>query len=243
MVLAAGRGSRLVPLTDEIPKCLVEADGKTMLERTLCVLLSAGVTEAVVNTCYKAEMVEEFLNNFSLPGLTITISREDELLETGGSILHARKQLEGCDAFVVHNADVFSEFPLQRLIEAHLSSDSIASLCVSDRKTKRYLLFDEDFSLLGWRNLDPKREVLVRAQSGESRQFAFNGISIHSPDFFRYLERDEKKFSIVTAWLEAVEAGEKISGIQMDGHYWIDIGTVEKLEQLQKHLRDQSGQR
>ena len=154
MIFAAGLGTRLRPLTDRMPKALVRIGDRPLLRIVLDRLVSFGYDHIVVNVHHFASMIEEYLASVSVPGVTVSISDETDLLrDTGGGILHAERFL-GDGRFLVHNVDIISDLDLGWL-DANVRHDAIATLAVSDRKTSRYLLFDDDMRLVGWTNVSP----------------------------------------------------------------------------------------
>lgn len=158
MIFAAGLGTRLKPLTDSMPKALVEVGGKTLLQRQIEKLKEAGFNEIVVNVHHFAQMIRDYLADNGNFGVDIYISDEsDELRDTGGGIKHASALLNDGEPFLVHNVDILSDEDLNDLYDHHLSqaiSDDtpLATILVSSRKTTRYFLFDRDCNLVGWMN-------------------------------------------------------------------------------------------
>src|SRR5262249_9635199 len=154
MVFAAGLGTRLRPLTNDRPKALVEIAGHTLLEITLRRLATFGIREVIVNVHHFADMVVDYLKKNNNFGMRVEISREEVLLDTGGGLKKAAWFfLEGGspEAFLIHNADVVSAVDLARIARQHRNSGSLATLAVQDRRTSRYLLFDEHSQLCGRR--------------------------------------------------------------------------------------------
>ena len=153
MVFAAGLGTRLRPITDSLPKALVPVCGEPLLYHTLHKLKSAGYTDIVVNIHHFPQMIREYLQTHDF-GLDVSISDEsDRLLETGGGILHARNLLLPLDEpFLVHNVDIVSNLDIA-WFRAQMRPDALATLLVSERKTQRYLLFNEEMRLVGWTNI------------------------------------------------------------------------------------------
>src|ERR1700685_1486169 len=144
MILAAGLGTRLRPLTDDRPKALVEVAGHTLLEITLRRLQQFEIREVIVNVHHFADMVVEYLKKNDNFGMQIEISREDVLLDTGGGLKKAAWFFEGSDEpFILHNVDVISTIDLHRMMQFHAEHQALATLAVKDRETSRYLLFDE----------------------------------------------------------------------------------------------------
>jgi len=157
MVLAAGLGTRLRPLTNDRPKALVTVGGRTMLEITLAQLRHFGVTEVIVNTHHFGEMIREYLQANRNFGMRIEVSSEEDLLDTGGGLKKAAwffLEGEGAVAqspFILHNVDVISTIDLARMMQFHTEQHALATLAVQDRETKRYLLFDQNSMLCGRR--------------------------------------------------------------------------------------------
>jgi len=155
MILAAGLGTRLRPLTDHRPKALVEVAGGTLLQITLSRLRAFGVREVIINAHHFADMVVDYLKSHHDFGMRIEISREETLLDTGGGLKKAAGFfLEGsggsAEPFVVHNVDVVSAIDLRRMAQWHTENQALATLAVQHRETSRYLLFDQQFQLCGW---------------------------------------------------------------------------------------------
>ena len=143
LILAAGLGTRLMPLTADIPKALVKVGGMTLLERAVRKLDSEGFSEIIVNVHHHGPKVIEFLAQLEVPGVNIAISDETgQLLDTGGGILKARWFLDGKEPFLVYNVDIITTLSLRKLFDDHLHNQCLATLAVSDRETSRYLLFD-----------------------------------------------------------------------------------------------------
>ena len=164
MILAAGLGTRLKPLTDNRPKALVDLAGRTLLEITLSRLRSFGVTEVIVNVHHFADMVLNYLKSNKNFGMRIEISHEDVLLDTGGGLKRAAwffledsapgksgdsHQMD--DPFLLHNVDVISTIDLRRMLQFHKENHALATLAVQARETSRPLLFDDHLQLRGRR--------------------------------------------------------------------------------------------
>lgn len=238
MVFAAGLGTRLREISQTTPKCLVDVGGVTMLERVLKRLAAGGVTRAVVNVHHRREQVENFVRSRRWD-LEVLLSPEETLLGTGGGLKNARTLLDATEPFFVHNADIFSELDLAALAGAHRPSD-LATLAIMDRPTSRALLFDERGALVGWANGAGQTESIPGAV-GTVKPRAFSGIQIVSPLIFDYLERDTGDFSIIRTYLHGARDGALVRGYSMDGVYWIDVGTPEKLTQLRARIGAANG--
>jgi NDP-sugar pyrophosphorylase family protein len=238
MILAAGLGTRLRPLTDDRPKALVEVAGRTMLEITLSRLRAFGVHEVIVNTHHFAELMIEYLkanNNF---GMHVEVSREDILLDTGGGLKKAAHFFLDSgslqEPFILHNVDVISTIDLDRMVRFHSEHDALATLAVQDRTTSRYLLFDEHGQLCGRRAGRDGKPELVRS-ARELQALAFSGIHIISPRLLANME-EEDVFSIITNYLRLAAQGEKIVAFRADEYYWRDLGRPENIVQAAEDL-------
>jgi len=240
MVLAAGLGTRLRPLTDSRPKALVEVSGRTLLEITLLRLREFGVHEVIVNVHHFADMVVEFLKSKNNFGMRIEISREDVLLDTGGGLKKAAwffledpNRLN--EPFLLHNVDVISAIDLRRMIEFHKENQALATLAVKDRETSRYLLFDEKDQLCGRRSKPDMKTELVRP-SENPKALAFSGIHVISPRLLRMIT-DDGVFSIINTYLKLASLGEKLLAFHTDSYYWRDLGRPEHLAQAEMELK------
>ncbi len=216
MVLAAGLGTRLRPLTDARPKALVEIDGYSLLQIALLRLRHFGIDDVIVNVHHFADMVVDYLETNHKFGMRVEVSREDVLLDTGGGLKKAAWFFlndSSDEPFILHNVDVVSTIDLSRMVQFHVKSQALATLAVKDRETSRYLLFDEDLQLCGRQpTKNPTRLSL-----------AFSGIHVISPRLLDLLP-EENAFSIITAYLDLALRGERILGFRADEYYWRDLG-------------------
>ncbi len=230
MILAAGLGTRLRPLTNDRPKALVEVAGKTLLEITLRRLRQFGVGEVIVNVHHFADMVVEYLQNKGNFGMRVEISREDVLLDTGGGLKKAAWFFQGSDEpFILHNVDVISTIDLHRMMQFHQQSKALATLAVQDRQTSRYLLFDAQNRLCGRRaGSDGKLETVMAAP--EMQALAFSGVHVISPQLLA-LMTEEGMFSIIHTYLRLAGSGENICAFRADEYYWQDLGKPENVAQ------------
>jgi len=239
MILAAGLGTRLRPLTDDRPKALVEINGRTLLEITLSRLRSFGVREVIINVHHFAAMVVEYLKTNDNFGMRIEVSREQVLLDTGGGLKRAARFFvdnsgRSEEPFIVHNVDVLSTIDLRRMVQFHTENQALATLAVQDRKTSRYLLFDDQLQLCGRRSGDDQPEFVGGRQ--QAHVLAFSGIHVISPRFLTMMNEDGA-FSIITPYLRLAAQGEKILAFQADEYYWRDLGKPENLAQAEQDLK------
>jgi NDP-sugar pyrophosphorylase family protein len=241
MILAAGLGTRLRPLTDHRPKALVEVGGRTLLEITLSRLRGFGVREVIINVHHFADMLVDYLKVNDNFGMRIEVSREQVLLDTGGGLKKAAHFFLGNSSpsdepFIVHNVDVISTIDLGRMVQSHAESKALATLAVQHRETSRYLLFDEQLQLCGRRaGRDQAPEMVRNAQP--IKALAFSGIHVISPRLFEMLT-EEGVFSIITSYLRLAGQGEKILAFRADEYYWRDLGRLENVAQAERDLKD-----
>jgi len=241
MVLAAGLGTRLRPLTNDRPKALVEVCGRTLLEITLARLRDFGIRDVIINVHHYADMVIDRMKAAGNLGMHIEFSREDILLDTGGGLKKAAWFLGGNSGtqeeapFILHNVDVISAIDLQRMVEVHKEHQALATLAVQERKSSRYLLFDEQAQLCGRRLVKEEKTEIVR-QPRQMTELAFSGIHVISPRIFPLLT-EEGVFSIVPAYLRLAARGEKIMAFRADEYYWRDLGRPENIRQAELDIK------
>lgn len=242
MIFAAGLGTRLRPLTDNMPKALVPVAGKPMLERVILRLKDAGFEDITINIHHFGEQIIEFLRAHHDFGVNIHISDErDLLLDTGGGIRKARPFLDGDEPILVHNADILSDIDLAAFYRHHLGNEAEATLLVNERKTSRYLLLDNGSNLRGWINKstgEVKPEGFAYTE-GELREWAFGCVHVISPTLFRLMDKEQwaGKFSIIPFYLSVCRQV-SIKGYPLQSGYWFDIGKPETLAQAEDALRN-----
>jgi NDP-sugar pyrophosphorylase family protein len=239
MVMAAGLGTRLRPLTDDRPKALVEVAGRTLLEITLTRLRGSGIREVIINVHHFADMVVEYLNVHDNFGMRIEISREDALLDTGGGLKKAgyfflEDSSRPDEPFILHNVDVISTIDLRRMAQFHTDNQALATLAAQDRKTSRYLLFDQQLQLCGRRSGHDGELEIVRS-SPQLHALAFAGIHVISPRLIPKLV-EEGAFSIINSYLRLAGQGEKIFACRADEYYWRDLGRLDDLQQAARDI-------
>ena len=260
MIFAAGLGTRLKPLTDTLPKALVPVCGKPLIEHVARKLLAAGINEAVVNIHYFADKLEEWVggqqwivdNNDALCDGKMLVQISDErnlLLETGGAVLHARRYLEGCGRFLIHNVDILSNCDI-RWFESQVKEEALATLLVSERNTTRFLLFAPDtMRLVGWLNTDTGDYSVVSPEivPSECRALAFSGIHILSDKVPALMEEYVKEKGLVVdevsgtrfpimsfyMWLAARYP---VYGVVAQNLEFIDVGKLDALKPAEEFV-------
>lgn len=229
MIFAAGVGSRLKELTRATPKCLMEVGGRTVLERVVDRLKDVGVTALAVNTHHHADQVVDFIKSRGYFGLEILISHEPVLLDTGGGLKKVAPFFAGEKAFLVHNADIYSDIDLARLVKLHQSKSAMGTLAVMKRPSKRGLFIDSHQHLVGWTQEE-------RPAPNEAMLYSFCGISVASDEIFSHMP-ESGAFSIISSYLAAARATSQVYGELVTGADWIDIGTPEQLEGLRGRFK------
>jgi NDP-sugar pyrophosphorylase family protein len=227
MILAAGLGTRLRPLTNDRPKALVEVAGRTLLEITIARLREFGVREVIVNVHHFAGMVIEYLRGKNNFGMRIEISEEDTLLDTGGGLKKAAWFFREEAPFILHNVDVISTIDLRQMLAFHTQNQALATLAVQQRQTSRYLLFDEQMRLCGRRLVKEQKTELVKP-SPHLQGLAFSGIHVISPRCLEMMT-EEGAFSIIQTYLRLAGEGENIAAYRADGDHWRDLGKPESI--------------
>jgi mannose-1-phosphate guanylyltransferase len=236
MILAAGLGTRLRPITDTRPKALVEVSGHTLLEITIHRLREFGIREVIINVHHFAQQIVEYLQKNDNFGMRIEISLEDILLDTGGGLKKAAwfflEESNRGEPFLLYNVDVLSTIDFGRLFEFHRDRGALATLAVQERETSRYLLFDKNNLFCGRKTGHDGKVEMARPVT-EAKPEAFCGVHVISP---RLLSRitEEGVFSIVACYMRLAGEGEKILGFSADHYYWRDLGKAENIAQAER---------
>lgn len=240
MIFAAGIGSRLKPLTDRTPKALIPVGGKPMLEHVILKLKAAGFDQIVINIHHLGDQIIDFLRANDNFGVQIDISDEsDYLLDTGGGVKKAISFLRGNEPFLIHNVDILSNVDLKKLYETHLKTNPMATLLVSQRVTSRYLLFNDENKLCGWRNhaTGEVKSYYPYFDPEQYNEYAFSGIHVLSPKILDLMEEWTGKFSIINFYL-SICAKTDIQAYLADNLKLLDIGKPETLEEAEAWFRE-----
>lgn len=236
MIFAAGLGTRLKPLTDTIPKALIPVAGKPLLEHIILKLKSSGFDEIIINVHHFSEKIIAFLKSKNNFNIRIEISDETEmLLETGGGIKKAAAFFDDDKPFLIHNVDILSTVSLEDFYQYHISKNAIASLLVNNRKTFRYLLFDDNDRLTGWINekTNEMKSPIDGIRIENYHKMAFDGIHIISPAIFEYMENWSGKFSIIDFYLSIADKTNVI-GYNTPSLKLIDVGKLDSLKDAEE---------
>ena len=240
MILAAGFGSRLRPLTDRIPKALVEVGGVPMLERIATRLIHAGADRLIVNVHHHADQIARFLEERSGFGVDVRISEEPGApLETGGGLARAAPFFRRKAPFFVHNVDIITGIDLGALYRSHLDSGALATVAVSGRDSSRMLRFD-DGGLQGRVDRRSGEVVEGRPLRGEAVDRAFAGVHVIDPVIFDLLE-EEGAYSILVPYLRLVGEGHRIEPFDIGDALWMEMGDPDRLRRARDAMGEGAG--
>ena len=227
MIFAAGLGTRLKPLTDTMPKALVRVGGQPLLWHVIHKLKHAGYERIVINVHHFAGQIVDYLKANDNFGLDIRISDEsDMLLETGGGIKKALPLFDPTEPILIHNVDILSNLDLTALpTDAPL-------LVVSQRQTKRYLLFDDTMRLQGWTNIETGEVKGTRAE----RELAFSGIHMFHPSLAPLLADWPERFPIMDFYLKTC-GSHLIRGYEAKDLRLLDVGKLDTLDKAEDFIK------
>ena len=227
IIFAAGLGTRFKPWTDAHPKALAMVNGKSLLQRNIEYLQQYGITEVVVNVHHFANQIRETIEENDGWGSNISISDEtQEVLETGGGLMKARHLLEGDEPFISLNVDILTNLDLGKLIAYHQQHRPLITMGVTNRKSSRVLLFDEENRLCGWKNAQTGEEIISIPKPNLIER-AYSCVVVYEPKIFSLIQQ-QGKFSIIAAYLD-LAAANSIIGIDHSGDKLVDVGKPESV--------------
>ena len=244
MIFAAGLGTRLKPLTDTMPKALVPVGGQPLLDINIRRLMDQGYDRFVVNIHHFAQQIIDYVNEQDYAPLVHFSDESDQLLETGGGLKKAQMLFRDDQPILIHNVDILDNVNYDWLARQH-QADEDAVLLVSQRKTKRYLLFDNAMHLMGWKNIETGEikspyEYVRRtglSQHGEElNMLAFSGIHSFSPHLFPLMDRFPERFPIIDFYLSVCHRA-PIVGLVKPDLQLMDVGKIETLDQAEKFIQ------
>ena len=234
MIFAAGMGTRLQPFTDTHPKALAQVNGVPLLERNIKYLQSYGINDFVINIHHFGGQILAFLAENDNFGANIEISNEsDELLETGGGLLFAKRFLENEKTFLIMNVDILTDLNITNFINIHELKGGMVTLAVSDRDSTRKLMFNDKMYLKGWKNLTTNKKTVVGGIF-KLRELAFSGVHCVNAEIFGKITRTGK-FSIMDEYLDLMKE-DIIIGYQHTANL-IDVGKPESVAEAEKLFR------
>jgi NDP-sugar pyrophosphorylase family protein len=227
MIFAAGLGTRFKPWTDHHPKALALVNGKSLLQRNIEYLQQYGISDVVVNVHHFADQIEEAVQKNNGWGSNVKISDErDVVLETGGGLLKAKDLLIDNSPFVIMNVDILTDLNLSRLISFYQSRKPLIAFGVTDRKTSRNFLFDQEMQLCGWRNKATGEEKISR-QRDVYIERAYSCVAVFDPVVFTYIKQTGK-FSLTESYLDLARE-HSVLGYDHSGDHLVDVGRPESV--------------
>ncbi len=237
IIYSAGLGTRFKPWTDKHPKALAIINGKSLLQRNIEYLQQFGFRDVIVNVHHFSDQVKESIKTNNGWGSNIIISDEsDEVLETGGGLLKAKDLFKPNELFVSINVDILTDLDLNALIASHKKNNALISIAVSDRKTSRYFLFDEESRLCGWKNTKTGEEKISSISMDDSivtlLQKAYSCVVVYSPEIFSKIPFTGK-FSLTDLYLQLAKTN-LIFGHLHDIGKWVDVGKPESVAIAEK---------
>jgi MurNAc alpha-1-phosphate uridylyltransferase len=230
MILAAGLGTRLRPLTVTTPKALVNIGGYTLLELAIRYLKKYGIQDMVINVHHFAGQIIHYLEENKGFGVNYSVSDETgQLMDTGGAIVKASKFLKGIEPFILMGSDILTNLDLGAMIRHHQSNRPLVTLAVKERPTSRSLLFDGNMNLIGWRD---NSTGLTRGENVLHSKYAlgFSVIQIIEPTLFSMIT-EKGSFSIIDLYIRLMET-ERIIGFRHDESIWLELGRADKIDTI-----------
>ena len=232
MIFSAGLGTRFKPWTDTHPKALAIVNGKSLLQRNIEYLRQYGITDLVVNVHHFPEQIIEAIEVNKGWGSNVVISDEsDEVLETGGGLMKARHLLESDEIFISVNVDILTNLDLNKLMAFHQQHKPLVTFGVTNRKSSRVLLFDNDNRLCGWKNLQTGQEK-ISIDKPNIIEKAYSCVVIYQPEIFSLIKQTGK-FSIMDTYLD-LAAEHVILGYDHSGDDLVDVGKPESVALAEK---------
>ncbi len=233
MIFAAGLGTRLKPLTDTMPKAIVPFRGKPLLWYSIKSVEKAGAERVVVNVHHFAEQIIDYIKQEKWESEVVISNEKDELLDTGGGLIKAMPLFIEGKPVLIRNADIITSYNLRELVDSHTKQDCDASLLVMKRKSSRYLIFDDNMILSGWKNVNTGETISIR-DCDKNSDYGFCGIQVLNYDFIKKLGT-LRKFSIIEGYLNAGAHSDIKGTILPKQHSWFDVGSTDKLTEAE-HL-------
>lgn len=234
MILAAGFGTRLRPLTDSKPKALVPVNGKPMLEHVIEKFISQNITEIFVNAHYFADQIKDFINNSNFKARIMVVA-ENEIMGTGGGIFNMLKYITE-DDFIVYNTDVICDVDLEELMCFHKENKASATMVMQSRETFNQVVIDSESNFCGLNLVKKGIKKIAKQPSGESELLAFCGIHAVSKNKIEKYRRQLTEYSIIDVYLNAASEGDLVKAYRPEIK-WFDLGTPEKLKEAEEYLK------
>ncbi len=234
MILAAGFGTRLLPLTETSPKALVPFMGKPMIDYVIMKMKNFGIEKIVVNVHHQREKLISYLTETNF-GVEIIISDEKkEHLLTGGGIKNASRYFSDSELVLVHNTDIISSIDYKKFVNFHLEKKAAVTLAVREKNDTRVFCFDNNMELTGWKNKSTG-EKIVSKETVSATEYGFNGVYLLSKNSILNFP-DAQKFSIVDFFLDYTKKV-KVIGFVDESPYWFDLGSVDKINTAEEYFK------
>ena len=231
-ILAAGLGTRLRPLTDTLPKALVEVQGSPLIKIAIDNLVHQGTTRIVVNIHHHADQLLNYLQTHHWDADILISDERDMLLDTGGGLKKAGPLFMPQEPILVHNVDILTQIHFADVMQQHIDSMNLATLIVSQRNTSRQLLFDSQQQLTGWKNLTTGETKWVYQPLYDHEQKAYSGIAVVQPQMLELLPPADHPYSIIPAYLK-IAKNHRISYFEHSPEDWLDVGKHDTLQRAQ----------
>lgn len=219
LILAAGLGTRLRPITDDRPKALAAINGRTLMEIAIQRIANAGAKRCVVNVHYFGDKLIDYINSCRWPCEVLVSDERQQLLDTGGAIKHAAPHFSGSEPVLIHNVDILSDIDFAALEQYHKASGNLVTLCTSHRQSSRMLLFDQSGNLAG---------IYGNDDASGLTPLPFSGISMVSPELFDLMPPDDQPYPVFRAYLQIAKK-HRIGYFEHNGDNWFDLGTLDDL--------------
>lgn len=236
MIFAAGLGTRLAPITNTRPKALVEINGITLLEHNIIKLQDFGIEKIIINVHHFANMIISHIKSKNYDAEIIISDEREVLLDTGGGLAKASKYFDRDKDVLIHNVDVISSIDLHELYKQHSKDNSLATLCVSQRETSRYLLFNNKAELAGWTNKNTG-ETIISRESDNYNEYAFSGVQIISPELIELLSFEANTPQPIIPEYLRISKSSIIKPYIHSQEIWLDVGKHEAIPLAEKFLR------
>ncbi|MDD2552543.1 MAG: sugar phosphate nucleotidyltransferase [Dysgonamonadaceae bacterium] len=240
MILAAGLGTRLKPFTNSTPKALVPILGKPVIEHVILKLKKQGFNEVIINIHHFGDQIIDFIKSKNYFDIRIEFSDErDKLLDTGGAIKKASWFFDADESILIHNTDIISDVNLSAVYDNHIQNKAMATLVVNERKSSRYLFFDENNNLKGWVNEKSGKTISSSDYNPlKHHKLAFFGIHVLSGNAITYMKDFPDKFSIIDFYLSICDKN-SVHAFLANDNYMVDVGKLESLDRAEEFLKAQ----
>ncbi len=236
MILAAGEGTRLRPLTNKIPKALIKVKGKPLLEHTINYLIYYGVNEIIINIHHYADQIKEYLKSRNNFDVRIEFSDESgKLLGTGGGLKKASWFFDNSEPFFLTTSDIITSHDLKKLYNYHKQSHALVTLALKSRQSTRELLFSEDYHLCGWKSNVTGEKKIINDDEQIKYSIAFSGYQVINPSIFDMIT-EKDSFSLIDLYLRLAKDN-LINGFIQNDAFWMEFGRIQNFKKAKRSLK------